>query len=30
VTGDADLLAMRAIFPGLIVTADELAASTRY
>jgi putative PIN family toxin of toxin-antitoxin system len=26
VTGDADLLAMRGAFPGLIVTADELAA----
>lgn len=26
VTGDADLLAMRGIFPGLILTADELAA----
>jgi putative PIN family toxin of toxin-antitoxin system len=26
VTGDADLLAMRETFAGLIVTADELAA----
>lgn len=27
VTGDADLLAMRDAFPGLILTAEELAAS---
>lgn len=26
VTGDADILAMREAFPGLILTADELAA----
>lgn len=26
VTGDSDILAMRTFFPGLILTADELAA----
>lgn len=28
VTGDADLLALRDVFPGRILTADELAAQT--
>jgi predicted nucleic acid-binding protein len=29
VTGDADVLAMRDDFPGLILTAEELAESSR-
>jgi len=29
VTGDVDLLAMRDAFPGLILTADELAQAQR-